>query len=110
MPRQDSEPPMVAASRWVQEITNIALQMVLPAGLGAWADARWETSPWLVSIGACVGMFVAMTSLVRLSQRENSKNKKYQQLPSQPDSGKSQGKDQTDIRDSTPPENSDQKS
>ena len=60
-PLQDSEPPMVSASRWVSQITNIALQMALPAGLGAWLDARWGTSPWLVVFGAGLGLFTAGT-------------------------------------------------
>ena len=107
MPRQDSEPPMAVASRWVHEITGIALQMALPAGLGAWADGRWGTSPWLVSIGACLGMFVAMTSLVRLSQRENEKNKR---LPSQPDSVRTEAKNPSAVQDSNQQHNSDQQS
>lgn len=40
MPRQDSEPPMVVASRWVHQITTIALEMALPAGVGFWLDRR----------------------------------------------------------------------
>ena len=69
MPRQDSEPPMAVASRWVSEITNIALQFCLPAGVGYWLDARWKTSPWLVVLGACFGLFVAGTSFMQLIKR-----------------------------------------
>ena len=72
LPRQDSEPPMVSASRWVSQITNIALQMALPPGLGAWLDARWGTSPWLVVLGACLGLFTAGTSLMQIVQRQKS--------------------------------------
>ena len=74
MPRQDSEPPMAVAAYWVSRITNISLEMVLPAGLGYWLDRRWGTEPWLLSVGTCLGMFVAMVSLVRLSQQANAKN------------------------------------
>ncbi|MBC7821488.1 MAG: AtpZ/AtpI family protein [Planctomycetaceae bacterium] len=73
MPRQDSEPPMAVAAFWVSRISSISLEMVLPVGLGYWLDRRWGTEPWLVSVGACLGMFVAMVSLVRLSQQANSK-------------------------------------
>ena len=73
-PRRDSEPPMAVAAYWVSRVTNISLEMVLPAGLGYWLDLRWGTEPWLLSVGACLGMFVAMVSLVRLSQQANSKN------------------------------------
>ena len=69
MPRQDSEPPMAVASRWVSEIINIALQFCLPAGVGFWLDDRWGTSPWLVIVGACFGFFVAGTSFAQLIRR-----------------------------------------
>ena len=69
MPRQDSEPPMAVASRWVSEIINIALQFCLPAGAGFWLDDRWGTSPWLVVLGACLGFFIAGTSFAQLIKR-----------------------------------------
>ena len=69
MPRQDSEPPMVIASRWVHQITAIAFEMALPAGLGFWLDRRWGTSPWLVVLGACFGLYVAGMSLAQLIKR-----------------------------------------
>jgi F0F1-type ATP synthase assembly protein I len=65
---------MAVAAYWVSRVTNISLEMVLPAGLGFWLDRRWGTEPWLLSVGACLGMIVAMVSLVRLSQQANSKN------------------------------------
>lgn len=66
---------MAVAAYWVSRVTNISLEMVLPAGLGYWLDRRWGTEPWLLSVGACLGMFVSMVSLVRLSQQANSKTK-----------------------------------
>jgi F0F1-type ATP synthase assembly protein I len=69
MPRQDSEPPMVAASRWVSEITNIALQLCLPVGAGFWADNRWKTSPWFVLVGAALGLLAAVNSFVQMVKR-----------------------------------------
>lgn len=69
MPRQDSEPPMVAASRWVSEIINIALQMCLPVGGGFWLDNRWGTSPWLVVLGACLGLLIAGAGFTQLIKR-----------------------------------------
>ena len=74
-PRRDSEPPMAVAAYWVSRVTNISLEMVLPAGLGFWLDRRWGTEPWLLSVGACLGMVVAMVSLVRLSQQASLKAK-----------------------------------
>ena len=72
-PRRDSERPMAVAAYWVSRVTNISLEMVLPAGLGFWLDRRWGTEPWLLSVGACLGMLIAMVSLVRLSQQANLK-------------------------------------
>ena len=69
MPRQDSEPPMVVASRWVSEIINIALQFCLPVGAGFWLDDHWGTSPWLVVVGACLGFLIAGTSFAQLIKR-----------------------------------------
>ncbi len=69
MPRQDSEPSMAVASRWVSEIINIALQFCLPVGAGFWLDNHWGTSPWLVVLGACLGLFVAGTSFSQLIKR-----------------------------------------
>lgn len=74
MSRQDSEPPMVAASRWVNEVTSIALQMALPPAAGYWLDRRFGTDPWFVVSGACLGMLVSMISLVQLSKRVGAKS------------------------------------
>ncbi len=68
-PRQDSEPPMVVASRWVHQITSIALEMALPAGAGYWLDRRWGTSPWLVVLGACLGFVISGMSLAQMVKR-----------------------------------------
>jgi F0F1-type ATP synthase assembly protein I len=69
MPRQESEPPMVAASRWVHQITSIAMELALLTIAGYWLDRRWGTSPWLVIIGACVGFLVSGLSLAQMIKR-----------------------------------------
>jgi ATP synthase protein I len=65
----DGRPPMVAAMRWVQQITSIAVEMALPAFLGHWADVRWGTEPWLVGVGALLGFAVAMLHLLKLTKQ-----------------------------------------
>ena len=70
-PHQDSEPPMVVASRWVHQITSIAFEMALPAGAGALLDHRWGTSPWLVVLGACFGFVIAGMSLAQMVKQLN---------------------------------------
>jgi F0F1-type ATP synthase assembly protein I len=65
----DGRPPMVAAMRWVQQITSIAVEMALPAFLGHLADERWGTEPWLVGVGALFGFAVAMLHLLSLAKQ-----------------------------------------
>jgi len=65
----DGRPPMVAAMRWVQQITSIAVEMALPAFLGHLADRRWGTEPWLVGVGALFGFAVAMLHLLSLAKQ-----------------------------------------
>jgi F0F1-type ATP synthase assembly protein I len=60
---------MAVASRWVSEITNIALQFCLPAAAGFWLDDYWKTSPWLVVLGACFGFYIAGTSFAQMIKR-----------------------------------------
>lgn len=73
---QDSEPPLAVASRWVSQVTSIALEMALPPAGGYWLDGRLGTEPWCVSAGAVLGMFVAMTSLVQLAKKTNKNSQK----------------------------------
>ena len=106
MPRQDSEPPMAVAAYWVSRISSISLEMVLPVGLGYWLDRRWGTEPWLVSVGACLGMCLAMVSLVRLSQQANSKTGSS----SKTNSSSAASREQLPAQDSNPQQDSDQQS
>ncbi len=66
----DGRPPMVIAMWWVHQITTIAVEMALPAGLGHWADTHWGTEPWLVGVGALLGFAVAMLHLLRLTKQK----------------------------------------
>ena len=64
--KNDGRPPMVVAMQWVSQLTTVSLEMALPAGLGYLADKRWETEPWLVSIGALFGFIVGMRHLLQI--------------------------------------------
>lgn len=66
---------MVVAMQWVNQITAVAIEMVLPAGLGYWLDNRWGTGPWLVICGAILGFGVAMQHLLRLAKMQDGKRK-----------------------------------
>lgn len=62
---------MVVAMVWVNRLTTISLEMVLPAVLGNWADHRWGTKPVFVAIGAILGFSVAMWHLLKIANRSN---------------------------------------
>lgn len=72
MPKpQDSRPPLVVAMTWVNRLTTISIEMVLPAVLGYWGDKRWGTRPLLVAIGALLGFSIAMWHLLKIANRDN---------------------------------------
>lgn len=58
----------VLASR----VTSIGLQMVVPLGLGWWADSVWKTTPWCMIFGAVLGFVVAMLALIHLAKESAS--------------------------------------
>jgi hypothetical protein len=70
----DDRPPMVVGMYWVQQITSIAIEMALPAWLGHWADQRWGTEPWLVAVGAILGMSLALWHLMGIARRAASRS------------------------------------
>jgi F0F1-type ATP synthase assembly protein I len=83
---------MVVAMQWVNQITTVALEMVLPAGLGYWLDGRWGTEPWLLVVGAFLGPGVALRHLMQLARAEDEKRKSGNKLnrSARPDSQSNQ--------------------
>ena len=67
---------MVVAMRWVSQITTISFEMIIPAGIGYWLDQRWGTKPWLLIVGAILGMAVGMKHLLDVAQAENKSKPK----------------------------------
>ena len=59
---------------WVAKITTVALEMVLPAALGAWADDRWGTS-FLALLGLAVGVTVGIWHLVQMTKGQSQKRR-----------------------------------
>lgn len=80
-PSNDDRPPLVVAMQWVQQITTVALEMALPAGLGYWLDGKWGTAPWLVICGAILGFIVSMSHLMQLAKASGSKRVRKDQGP-----------------------------
>jgi len=65
----DDRPPMVVGMYWVQQITSIAVEMALPAGLGHYLDQLWGTGPWLLALGALLGFSAALWHLLAIAKR-----------------------------------------
>ena len=57
----------VLASR----VSSIGLQMVVPLGLGWWADSSWKTTPWCMILGAGLGFVIAMLQLIHLARESD---------------------------------------
>ena len=49
-------------------VTTIALEMALPAFFGYWIDRKLGIAPLLTSIGAALGLFVGIRSLLYLTR------------------------------------------
>ena len=63
----------VLASR----VMSIGFQMIIPVGLGWWADSAWKTTPWLMLLGVVVGFSVAMMELVQLARESAPTTKSH---------------------------------
>jgi F0F1-type ATP synthase assembly protein I len=44
---------------------ELAITVLVVAAVGHWLDRLWGTEPWLLVLGAALGMTVAMVNLVR---------------------------------------------
>ena len=71
--RSDMARGYVVASR----VMSIGFQMIIPVGVGWWADSAWKTSPWLMLLGVVFGFVVSMMELMQLA-RESAPPKKSQ--------------------------------
>lgn len=67
VPPEDRRSPWAAGMEWVSQITSVALMMVLPAGAGYWVDLQVGTAPWLLILGAGVGLVVGLMQLLRMT-------------------------------------------
>jgi len=52
---------------WVSKITTVALEMVVPAVIGAWLDQHFETS-FLGVLGLVVGVPLGIWHLVKMTK------------------------------------------
>lgn len=70
-PHKDERSPMSVAMQWASQVTTVAFEMALPAALGYWLDQRWGTEPWLVIVGAVLGLIAAFTHLLQMASAAN---------------------------------------
>lgn len=54
------------AMRRAHQVTSIALELVIPVGIGAWVDHSYGTSPLWTIVGVFIGSGVAILSLRQL--------------------------------------------
>lgn len=78
---RDRRPQVAQAYDWASRITSISLTMTLPAAAGYWGDVQLGTSPWLVILGAVVGLGAGLTQLIRLSDQMTSKRPNVTRRP-----------------------------
>lgn len=55
----------VAVLIWAQQISSAAIQVPLLTYGGFWLDQQWNTPPWLLLLGAVLGMCSAGWTLYR---------------------------------------------
>lgn len=58
---------MAVAMHWVSQITTGSLMLALPAVCGYWLDSAWNTRPWLLIVGACLGFVAFFTYLLQMA-------------------------------------------
>jgi ATP synthase protein I len=57
-------------------IAQVGIEMVVPVGLGWWADERLGSSPWLLVLGVILGFALGLWHLVTLTQALDSRRDK----------------------------------
>lgn len=67
-PAKDGPDSVARGYMWATRASSIALTAVVPAGLGYWLDQRWGTTPWLLIVGAGLGLTVMLVDLIKLTQ------------------------------------------
>lgn len=72
---QDGRSAMARGYVLASRVMSIGFQMIIPVGVGWWADSAWKTSPWLMLLGVVLGFVVSMMELMQLA-RESSPSKR----------------------------------
>ena len=68
--RRPSEKPQIRWTRLAGMGTELAGAILALTLLGWWVDRRFETEPWGLLIGACLGIVGGLYNLIRVAVRE----------------------------------------
>ena len=49
-------------------VSSIGMQMAIPPAVGWWADSKFNTTPWLLFLGAALGFTVSLLELVKFAK------------------------------------------
>ena len=74
-PSDDKRSPVAIGYMWASRATSVSLEMVLPILLGLWLDRRWNSSPWIVIIGAVLGFSIALLHLMQMTKPNHKTNR-----------------------------------
>lgn len=55
---------------------EFAVSEILGAWVGYWLDKRWDTSPWLLLAGVCVGFVLGFYIILRAAKEMQNKRVK----------------------------------
>lgn len=64
--QRDSRSPLALGLDWSSRVTTVALEMVVPALLGYWADQKLGTFVLFLIVGTSFGFITGLMSLLRL--------------------------------------------
>ncbi len=70
-PPDDDRAPYAKAMDWASRIISASLMMALPALGGFFVDRWLGTAPWLLILGAIVGLVFGFWQLYKLAQLSN---------------------------------------
>ncbi|MBL8848789.1 MAG: AtpZ/AtpI family protein [Planctomycetaceae bacterium] len=69
-PRSYGQSGLAVGMYWATRVSSVGVSIAVPTLIGFWLDRKWETSPWLVVAGACVGFLVGMLEFVKLMRQQ----------------------------------------
>jgi ATP synthase protein I len=56
------------------KVSSIGMQMAFPALIGWWIDTKWETTPWFLMLGACLGFVISLLELIKFANDSGQKD------------------------------------